>query len=136
MASLVEAICIAERDSTGEIRIHIDTQTTGNNAEKALETFQTLGMTQTQDRNAVLFHINFSQSYLTILGDQGIHRYVKQEFWDQMHDRITARFAKKEYYDALYQEILNTGQELKKYFPHNETTRNQNELSNEISFSH
>lgn len=61
MASLVEAIHTAEESSTGEIRIHIDSNTEGNNAEIAFEVFKTLCKDKTAERNAVLFHVNFEQ---------------------------------------------------------------------------
>jgi uncharacterized membrane protein len=34
-------------------------------------------MDKTKERNAVLFHVNFEQKYLTIIGDVGIHeKYI------------------------------------------------------------
>ena len=133
MASLVEAIQTAENHSTGEIRIHIDSNSEGNNAEMAFEVFKTLCKDKTAERNAVLFHINFEQHYLTIIGDEGIHEKVHQNFWDKMHDKITAEFAKGNYHDSLKNAVLETGLELKKYFPI--SGENPNELPNEITFS-
>ncbi len=135
MASLVEAIKTAEEHSTGEIRVHIDstTEVKEKNAEVAFGVFQSLCMDKTLERNAVLFHVNFEQKYLTIIGDEGIHAKVSQQFWDRLHDETTAAFAKGNYYDGLKNAILKTGLELKKYFPISGT--NQNELPNEITFS-
>lgn len=133
MASLVEAIQTAEDHSTGEIRIHIDSNTEGHNAEIAFEVFRTLCKDKTAEKNAVLFHINFEQKYLTIIGDEGIHEKVNQYFWDQMHDRITVQFSKGNFHESLKGAILETGLELKKYFPI--SGDNPNELSNEITFS-
>ena len=133
MASLVEAIQTAEDHSTGEIRIHIDSTTEGNNAEIAFEVFKKLCKDQTAERNAVLFHVNFEQHYLTIIGDEGIHKKVKQSFWDTLHDEITAEFAKENYHNGLKEAILKTGFELKKYFPFE--GENINELPNDLSFS-
>lgn len=133
MASLVEAIKTAENCSTGEIRVHIDSSIGVNHAEIAFNVFRTLDMDQTKDRNGVLFHVNFEDHYLTIIGDEGIHDKVHQEFWDKMHDRMTAQFKKKLYFQAIKDAILETGQELKHHFPvHGE---NINELPNEITFS-
>ena len=61
MASLVEAIQTAEDCSTGEIRIHIDSNTEGNNAEMAFEVFRTLCKDKTAAQNAVLLHVNFER---------------------------------------------------------------------------
>ena len=133
MASLVEAIQTAEDHSTGEIRIHIDSTTEGNNAEIAFEVFKKLCKDQTAERNAVLFHVNFEQHYLTIIGDAGIHAKVHQNFWDRLHDKITQEFAKGNYFEGLKNAVLETGLELKKHFPI--TGKNPNELPNEITFS-
>jgi uncharacterized membrane protein len=133
MASLVEAIQTAEDHSTGEIRIHIDSNTEGNNAKIAFEVFRRLCKDQTVEKNAVLFHVNFEQKYLTIIGDEGIHAKVNQTFWDQMHDQITTQFSKGNFHDGLKNAVLETGLELKKYFPIKGV--NPNELSNEITFS-
>lgn len=133
MASLVEAIQTAEDHSTGEIRIHIDSNTEGNNAEIAFEVFRRLCKDQTVEKNAVLFHVNFEQKYLTIIGDEGIHAKVNQTFWDQMHDQITTQFSKGNFHDGLKNAVLETGLELKKHFPIKGV--NPNELSNEITFS-
>ena len=133
MASLVEAIQTAEDHSTGEIRIHIDSTTEGNNAEIAFEVFKKLCKDQTAERNAVLFHVNFEQHYLTIIGDAGVHAKVHQDFWDRLHDKITQEFVKGNYFEGLKNAVLETGLELKKHFPI--TGKNPNELPNEITFS-
>ncbi|WP_185140444.1 TPM domain-containing protein [Chryseobacterium oncorhynchi] len=133
IASLVEAIQSAEDHSTGEIRVHIDSNTESNLAKTAFEVFKELCMNKTTDRNAVLFYINFEQKYLTIIGDSGIHEKVYQSYWNHLHDYITAEFAKGNYYKALQSAILETGLELKKYFP--VEGENPNQLPNEITFS-
>ncbi|MCZ2083246.1 MULTISPECIES: TPM domain-containing protein [unclassified Kaistella] len=133
MASLVEAIQTAENHSTGEIRVHIDATTEGHNAEIAFEVFKRLCKDKTVEKNAVLFHVNFEQQYLTIIGDEGIHKKVHQSFWDHMHDEITTAFSKGKYFDGLKKAILETGIELKNHFPI--VGENPNELPNEITFS-
>lgn len=133
MASLVEAIQDAEEHSTGEIRVHIDSSENANNAAVAFGVFKSLNMEHTQERNAVLFHVNFHQRYLTIIGDEGIHAKVSQVFWDRIHDEATAEFAAGNYLEGLRNAILKTGIELKKHFP--VSGENKNELPNEITFS-
>lgn len=133
IASLVEAIQSAEENSTGEIRVHIDSHTEVQHAQTALDVFKKLDMHNTTERNAVLFHVNFEQKYLTIIGDVGIHEKVHQEYWDHLHDYITSEFAKGNYYRALKSAILETGLELKKHFP--VQGENPNQLPNEITFS-
>ena len=134
MASLVEAIKQAENQSTGEIRVHIDSTSVDNNAKVAFDVFKKLGMDQTKERNAVLFHVNFEKKYLTIIGDKGIHEKVHQKFWNDLHDKITQAFSEGKYYQGLHNAILETGMELKNFFPIKDG-ENPNELSNEITFS-
>ena len=134
MASLVEAIQSAEDHSTGEIRVHIDSNSEGNNAEIAFEVFKTLCKDKTAEKNAVLFHVNFEKKYLTIIGDKGIHEKVHQKFWNDLHDKITLAFSEGNYYRGLHDAILETGLELKNFFPIKDG-ENPNELSNEITFS-
>ncbi len=96
--------------------------------------FKKLGMDQTKERNAVLFHVNFEKKYLTIIGDKGIHEKVHQKFWNDLHDKITQAFSEGKYYQGLHDAILETGMELKNFFPIKDG-ENPNELSNEITFS-
>lgn len=133
IAVLIDAIKTAEDHSTGEIRVHIDSTTEKNNAKIAFEIFKSLGMEHTIERNAVLFHVNFEQRYLTIIGDTAIHEKVKQSFWDKIHDEATQKFSQKNYCEGLKNAILETGLELKRYFPVKGI--NVNELPNEITFS-
>lgn len=133
LASLVDAIQIAENMTSGEIRVHIDANTDKDNANTAWEVFQSLNMHQTKERNAVLFHVNFEKKYLTIIGDEGIHDKVNQHFWDKLHDEITAGFVQRQYFKAIYDGIIKTGKELKIHFP--VKGNHTNELSNEITFS-
>lgn len=131
--ALVETIKEAELHSTGEIRIHIDSNTEADFAKVAFSVFESLGMTKTKERNGVLFYVNFEQKYLTIIGDEGIHDKVKQKFWDDLHDEMTKGFSNQIYFETLQKAILKTGTELKKYFPIN--GENPNELPNEITTS-
>ena len=133
VSALVEAIKTAENHSTGEIRVHIDSSTEQESERVAWEVFEKLKMHETKDRNAVLFHVNFDQKYLSIIGDKGIHEKVCQSFWDKIHAEMVADFAKGDYLQGLKSGILATGIELKKYFPGGE--ENPNELPDEITFS-
>ena len=133
VSALVEAIKTAENHSTGEIRVHIDSSTEQESERVAWEVFEKLQMHETKDRNAVLFHVNFAQKYLSIIGDKGIHEKVCQSFWDKIHAEMVADFAKGDYLQGLKNRILATGIELKKYFPVSE--ENPNELPDDVTFS-
>lgn len=133
ISSLIDAVREAEEKTSGEIRIHIDSHTEPNNAKRAWEVFHNLGMTETAERNAVLLHINFEDKYLTILGDEGIHQKVSQQFWDTLHDRMTALFAENKLCEGIRLGVTETGKKLAEYFPPGSNPKN--ELPDEISYS-
>ncbi len=54
----------------------------GNVRRAAERAFDRLGMDRTKDRNGVLFFIVPSRKRFVVLGDEGIHAKVGQEFWD------------------------------------------------------
>lgn len=134
ICELSEIIKTAEDHSTGEIRVHVDSTTEGENETVTFNIFRKLEMHKTKDRNAVLFHINFNQRYLAIIGDEGIHQKVCQHFWNKIHNEIITNFGRGNYFKGIKDAILKTGIELKKYFPV-EGDDNPNELPNEITFS-
>lgn len=118
MASLVEAIQQAEDHSTGEIRVHIDQNSDDNNAKIAFDVFKSLGMDKTKERNAVLFHVNFEQKYLTIIGDKGIHEKVHQKFWNDLHDKITSAFSQGQYFEGFARCYFRNRIRIKKILPY------------------
>ena len=130
---IVQAIIEAEKNTSGEIRVHLEEHTEKSPLDRAQEVFFELHMHETQDRNGVLFYVGVADKKFAIIGDEGIHEKVHQNFWDQMHDQITQEFSKKNYHNGLKNAVLETGKELKKYFPI--SGENPNELSNEITFS-
>ena len=121
-------------ETSSDFEFYIEKYLNKNNAKVAFDVFKKLGMDQTKERNAVLFHVNFEKKYLTIIGDKGIHEKVHQKFWNDLHDKITQAFSEGKYYQGLHDAILETGMELKNFFPIKDG-ENPNELSNEITFS-
>ncbi|MDR3273557.1 MAG: DUF5130 family protein [Flavobacteriaceae bacterium] len=128
---IVEAIKNAETMSTGEIRVHLDNSLKGDPLAKAQAVFAHLGMQNTQERNGVLFFISESDRQIAVIGDENIHQHVKQTFWNNLSQEITASFKEGKFKDGLVSAILKTGHQLKKYFP--ASGQNLNELPNEIS---
>ena len=39
------------------------------------------------------------------------------KFWNDLHDKITSTFSQGQYFEGLRDAILETGLELKKFFP-------------------
>ena len=130
---IVQAIVEAEKNTSGEIRVHIEEHTEKSPLERAQEVFFELKMDETQDRNGVLFYVCVSDKKFAILGDKGINEAVESDFWDCTKDTVIANFKEGNYKKGLVEGILRAGERLKQYFPYQ--SDDTNELSNEISRS-
>ena len=130
---IIKAIQKAEKNTSGEIRIHIEFESSTNHFDKALEVFEQLEMHNTKDRNGVLFHVSPADHNFTIIGDEGIDNATPDDFWDDIKSDVVKHFKKENYVKGLCKGIKKTGKALKKYFPYQED--DTNELPDEISYS-
>ncbi|HCQ12577.1 TPM domain-containing protein [Flavobacterium sp.] len=130
-AEVVEAIRLAEKNTSGEIRVHLEKETSIAPIERAVEVFHELGMDTTQLRNGVIIYVAVKSRKFAIYGDQGINDKVEDDFWDCTKDIMVNHFKTGNNVQALVEGIHNAGEQLKKYFPFDEN--DANELSNEIS---
>ena len=73
---IVEAIRKAEKNTSGEIRVHIENHTDEDHYEHAQKIFGQLHMHETKLRNGVLIYIAVSDHKFVILGDEGINKRV------------------------------------------------------------
>ncbi|TDW44253.1 TLP18.3/Psb32/MOLO-1 phosphatase superfamily protein [Flavobacterium sp. 270] len=128
---IVDAICMAENNTSGEIRVHIESTTSKVHFDRALEVFHELKMDQTHLKNGVLFYFAVKDKNFIICGDKGINDLVASDFWDITKDKMTAQFKFGNFKQGIVDGILCAGEQLKKYFPWSEG--DTNELSNEIS---
>ena len=130
-AEVVEAIGLAEKSTSGEIRVHIEKETSIAPLERAVEVFHLLKMENTQERNGVLIYVAVKSKQFAIYGDQGIHNKVTDSFWDSTKNIMLNHFKEGNNKQALVDGIIKAGEQLKSYFPYQED--DTNELSNEIS---
>ena len=128
---IVSSIVEAEKNTSGEIRVHIEEHSEKSPLDRAQEVFFELKMNETQDRNGVLFYICVSDKKFAIIGDKGINDVVESDFWDCTKDTVIANFKEGNFKKGLVEGILKAGQRLKHYFPYQ--SDDTNELSNEIS---
>jgi uncharacterized membrane protein len=128
---IIEAIKIAEKNTSGEIRIHIENSTNKPPMERALEVFYFLNMDRTILRNGVLFYIAVESKKFAILGDEGINKLVPDNFWDKEKELVLTHFAKLEFAKGLELAIIEVGKKLKTFFPYQ--SDDKNELPDEIS---
>ena len=128
---IVEAIRIAEKNTSGEIRVHIERTTTMDAYERAKEVFHELKMDETALKNGVLIYLAVDDHNFVICGDKGINDVVGADFWNCTRDAMVVQFKQNNFKQGLVDGILRAGEQLKKYFPWQEG--DTNELSNEIS---
>lgn len=130
-AEVVEAIRLAEKNTSGEIRVHLEKETSIAPIERAVEVFHELGMDTTQLRNGVIIYVAVKSKQFAIYGDQGINDKVDDDFWDCTKDIMVNHFKTGNNVQALVEGIHNAGEQLKKHFPFEDD--DTDELSNEIS---
>ncbi|WP_027077685.1 TPM domain-containing protein [Maribacter antarcticus] len=128
---IVEAILKAETNTSGEIRVHIESHTKLDHYKRAKEVFHLLKMDNTKQENGVLLYVAVNDRKFSICGDKGIDNVVPEDFWDTTKDIIQSHFKKGKFKDGILEGVLKAGNELEKHFPwkHGDT----NELSNEVS---
>lgn len=129
---LVAAIREAERGTSGEIRVHVQSSASGGELREVAEkTFERLGMTKTALRNGVLLFVAAEEQRFVILGDSGIDSKVPAGFWDDIASQLTARFRAGEFTTGIAEAVLAAGEHLRTFFPRN--ADDVNELSDDVS---
>lgn len=129
---IVDAIKEAELNTSGEIRVHIESRCKGNVLDRAAYIFKKLKMHETKLRNGVLFYLAYKDRKFAILGDAGINQKVPENFWDKIKDRMAEKFREGKFAEGIAEGIIESGNQLKKHFPYQ--SDDVNELSDEISF--
>jgi uncharacterized membrane protein len=129
---LLAAIREAEKETSGEIRLHIDSVCNEDVLDRAAWMFKKLGMEKTAARNGVLFYLAFKDHKYAILGDAGINARVPEGFWDCISELLAANFREGKFTEGLSEGILLAGRQLKQHFPFRK--EDVNELTDEISF--
>ncbi|MFD2910032.1 TPM domain-containing protein [Flavobacterium ardleyense] len=128
---IVQAIVVAEKNTSGEIRVHIEEHSKKAPLERAQEVFFELKMNETTERNGVLFYVCVADKKFAIIGDKGINDVVQNDFWNSTKEVVIASFKENQYKKGLVEGVLKAGEQLKSYFPSQDD--DIDELSNEIS---
>lgn len=130
--TVVDAVRLAEKDTSGEIRIHIDSRCNGNPVERAEEVFGKLGMHKTERRNGVLIYLACNSKVFAIVGDKGINDIVPDDFWNDISAMMGQEFREGRFTEGLAQAVRMVGEKLKEFFPYQQD--DVNEQPDEISF--
>lgn len=137
--AIIEAIQVAEKNTSGEIRVHLEASSVSianpkkkiDAFDRAAEVFDMLNMHNTKQSNGVLIYLAVEDRTLVIMGDKGINDIVGQNFWESTKDIIIGHFKDGNIKQGLVEGILMAGQQLKEHFPYQKNDKN--ELPDDIS---
>ncbi len=133
-AQIVEAIRMAEKETSGEIRIYVESKNSYVDAiDRAAEIFFKLKMQETVERNAVLLYIAMDHHELALFADEGIYKKAGAEYWNNAVKNMLVQFTKDNISNGIEQCIRQIGETLKEKFPYS-ATDDKNELPDEIVF--
>ncbi|HSF06632.1 MAG TPA: TPM domain-containing protein [Methylomirabilota bacterium] len=132
LAAVSRAIALAEAETSGEIRLHLERRLpAGDPLTRARQVFTELGMPRTRERNGVLIYLAFADRRLAIVGDEGIHASVGADYWDRVRDLLVERLREGRVREALVEAVTEVGRTLRAYFPRRPD--DTNELSDRVS---
>ncbi len=127
------AIAQAEEKTSGEIRVFVQRGPVEDPVAAARAQFEKLGMTATRERNGVLIFVAPRAQKFAVIGDEGIHRHCRAEYWQELVDGMREHFRTEKFTEALVEAIRQTGILLAKHFPRAPDDRN--ELPNTVERS-
>lgn len=130
--AIVQAIQKAELETSGEVRVHIETSCRGELFDRAAYWFGRMKMQKTKLRNGVLFYLALSDRKFAIIGDAGINAKVPPDFWNAIKESMGYYFQKGQFTEGLSKGIEMAGDQLKVQFPYQ--SNDKNELKDKISF--
>lgn len=131
-ARIETAIAQAERATTAEIRVHVQSAAPTGLMTEAAQVFEKLGMTRTAARNGVLVFFAVSDHAFTVIGDEGINSKVPEGFWDDVVGVMVDFFKADRFADGLIAAVKMIGEKLARFFPGH--AADVNELADIISF--
>ena len=116
----------AEKESSGEVRVYIESRCHKLTNERTVEIFRKLKMRNTRERNGVLIYIAVEDKKFAIFGDEGIHQKMGFSFWTNEAATLKSFLSEDKMVDGICRLVQDIGQTLKTHFPH--PTDDKNEL--------
>ncbi len=136
--AIVHAILAAEAETSAEIRVHLERRVhhrRGGKRQDALErarrVFTHLRMHQTAERHGVLIYLALEDRKLAIVGDEGIHRRVGDDYWARIRDLMVEKLKAAAPREAIVSAIDEAARALRKHFPRR--PGETNELSDQVT---
>ncbi len=128
---ILQAIKEAETETSGEIRLHLETRCKGDALDRAVSVFKKLKMHETHLRNGTLIYLAVADRKFAIFGDEGINEIVPENFWQDVKNDMGMYFKEGKFVDGIVAGIGQVGQKLKEFFPYKDD--DINELPDDIS---
>ena len=129
--SVVKAIRTAEKNTSGEIRVHLENYEGSDTMTRAREVFHLLKMDNTKQENGVILYVAVNLKKFVVYGDVGINKVVPKDFWNHTRDVIQQEFQQGNFAAGLEKGVFQIGNELKAHFPWGDF--DTNELTDDIS---
>lgn len=131
--AIVQGIRDAERMSSGEIRVYIESRCSYvDPLDRAKEIFEKLQMFRTKQRNGVLLYLAMKDRQFAIFGDQGIHQKVGDDFWEKQKLELKRAFRSQNFVKGIVECLSGIGASLQSYFPYQ--SDDEDELPDDIVF--
>ncbi len=138
LEAVTAAVREAEHRTAAEIRVHVERRVahglrrrTHDPMQRAREVFAALEMHRTTHRAGVLVYLAVEDRKLAIVGDDGIHARVGDEYWTGVRDRMIERLRTGAVTGALVGAVDEVGSTLAQYFPRR--PGDIDELSDDVS---
>jgi uncharacterized membrane protein len=131
---LVDAIKMAEKETSGEIRLLVESKCPLKEPVKRVkELFFKLKMQKSEQHNATLIYVAIKHKQAAVFGDDGIHLKVGEKYWQDVLAKMFVHFRKEKLVDGICNGIEELGQALKFYFTYDKDT-DKNVLPDKIVF--
>lgn len=124
-ARVVAAIAAAEARTSGEIRVFISSHKTPEPVTAAEKHFERMNMTQTAQRNGVLFFIAPASHTFAVVGDRGVHEKCGSTFWTELAAAMGEKFQQGDFTHGLVLGIQRAGDLLARHFPRDPGDKNE-----------
>jgi len=122
---ILAAVREAEKNTSGEIRVHLEYHAREPVYGHAQKVFRRIGMAKTAQRNGVLVFLATGNKKFAVLGDVGINEKVPEGFWSDVVQIMQTHFKQDKFAEGISEAVLRIGEKLKTFFPYRANDKNE-----------
>ena len=127
---IVSAIAVAEKRTSGQIRVYVSHRERINALEFANRRFLKLRMDRTPLRNAVMIFLAPRTHKFAVVGDVAVHAKCGDDFWRSVVTAMEPLLQHGDFTEAIVVGVTKVGDLLAQHFPR--LLNNQNDLSDAV----